>query len=176
MTALEIAHTLTAEEISSCAAKLRSCLPTLVAYPILPSHRTNLIRPKLSFDSTAVALSFLPAADNFTYLHLRSALSHICGENGVEVIARYATTSSHITLARFVDGTELKDKETMKKWVEKIEEMNIWLQEKFWDGENPSSHDSTPLQWWIGAERGLEIRKDDLWYGGGVTIEQGEHF
>ncbi|CAG8982823.1 hypothetical protein HYALB_00006632 [Hymenoscyphus albidus] len=193
MTVLEIVHTATTEEVNSCAKKLQPCLKEMVNYTL--DHRTRLVKPKLNFDDAAVALSFVPAAgedrdgasedrddaseDRYTYLHLRSDSSDICSRNGVEVAARYETTSSHMTVARFVRKDEHGEREAMELWISKIESLNRWLEDECFPQENLQEKgrgEHVGLEWYIGAERGLEIRTRDLWYGGGVSVEVGEHF
>ncbi|CAG8951528.1 hypothetical protein HYFRA_00007444 [Hymenoscyphus fraxineus] len=186
MTVLEIVHTATTEEVNSCAKKLQPCLKEMVNYPL--THRTRLVKPKLNFDDAAVALSFVPAAgedrddesvDRYTYLHLRSDFSNMCSRNGVEVVARYETTSSHMTVARFVSKDEHGEREAMELWINKIESLNRWLEDECFPQEGLQEKgrgEHVGLEWYIGAERGLEIRTRDLWYGGGVSIEVGEHF
>lgn len=187
MTVLEILHTVTREEVASCAKKLQPCLKEMVNYTL--NHRTRLVKPKLNFDDFAIALSFVPAAgedrssvdeDRYTYLHLRTDFSNLCSQNGVEVAARYSTTSSHMTVARFVKTEELGDKKSMESWLEKLESLNVWLEDKYFSKDNSSPDKSgeghTGLEWYVGAERGLEIRARDLWYGGGVSFEVGGHF
>lgn len=184
MTVLEILHTVTREEVASCVKKLQPCLKEMVNYPL--NHRTRLVKPKLNFDDFAVALSFVPAAgenpneDKYTYLHLRTDFSNLCSQNGVEVAARYSTTSSHMTVARFVKTEEHGDRKAMESWIAKLESLNVWLEEQYFSKENSSldksGEDRAGLEWYVGAERGLEIRSRDLWYGGGVSIEVGDHF
>lgn len=187
MTVLEIVHTATTEEVASSAKKLQPCLKEIVNYTL--THRTRLVKPKLSFDDFAIALSFLPAAgedrshpdeDKYTYLHLRTDFSNLCSQNGVEVAARYSTTSSHMTVARFVKTEEHRERKAMELWIEKLESLNAWLEDQYFSKENTSQDkgrkDRTGLEWYVGAERGLEIRSRDLWYGGGISIEVGDHF
>ena len=89
----------------------------------------------LSYDSSAIALSFLPAAgeassspsslgeraeatedledaeivrdDAFTYHHLRRSIYDLCTKAGVEVASRYTVPSAHLTIARFVTQDDI---------------------------------------------------------------------
>ncbi|KAB2569844.1 RNA ligase/cyclic nucleotide phosphodiesterase [Lasiodiplodia theobromae] len=64
MTALEITHSRTAEEIATLLAQLTPAVPALANHPSSsPHHRARLVRPLLGFDASAIALSFVPAAD-----------------------------------------------------------------------------------------------------------------
>lgn len=89
----------------------------------------------LSYDSAAIALSFVPAAgeartplepisisgrdsidetesefrqdDAYTYHHLRRSLYELCTNGGVEVASRYTVPSAHLTIARFVTQEDI---------------------------------------------------------------------
>ena len=102
-------------------------------YPF--SHRARLVKPMLSYDSAAIALSFVPAAgeaptplepihtsdsdrtdeaetetrqdDAYTYHHLRRSLYELCINGGVEVTSRYTVPSAHLTIARFVTQDDI---------------------------------------------------------------------
>ncbi|KAH8151828.1 uncharacterized protein LAJ45_03820 [Morchella importuna] len=60
LTVLEIAHSRTRPEIDAITALLRPTLQQTVNLPLSPKHRAVLIRPLLSFDSAALAISFPP--------------------------------------------------------------------------------------------------------------------
>lgn len=60
MTTLEVAHSLTPPEIASLVGPLRASLAEITGYP--SAHRARLVRPMVSYDLSALALSFLPAA------------------------------------------------------------------------------------------------------------------
>lgn len=157
MTALEITHSKTKQEIETLVQKLRPQIPTVRPLSPLPSpplpnprqtniphpqitdypstHRARLIKPILSYDTAAIALSFLPAAgeglstssnpaqqthsldgasepevqqhDAYTYHHLRRSLHDLCTEAGVEVASRYTVPSAHLTIARFITQTDI---------------------------------------------------------------------
>lgn len=183
----------------------------------------------LSYDTAAIALSFVPAADeglsstsspsatpqsanrvdsdslnateteivrddSFTYHHLRRSLYELCTEAGVEVASRYTVPSAHLTIARFVsqkdisaqqDGTEEEVKDTavnvnsekVKELINKIEEVNAWLQDKYWPKESGEEEVfEKGGEWIVGEEKGLDCRKGTLWYGGGETIRLGNGF
>lgn len=101
ITALELAFSRTATEIHALQSHLRPLLPIIAAYTYPKPHRARLIRPMISHDLSAFALSFLPASgeepclspppldhnsngegdggsinddDKFTYHHLRRDL------------------------------------------------------------------------------------------------------
>src|ERR1700726_3385741 len=106
MTVLEIIHSETPDVVAFGVQKLQPYISQLSNYTL--AHRARLVKPKLSIDDGTVALTFVPAAGessnvngNYTYLHLRRDLLHLCHQHGVDVKARYATTSCHVTIARF---------------------------------------------------------------------------
>ena len=193
MTALEIIHSLTAPEIEHRIKIMGSTVVDITDYTF--DHRARLIKPMISYDSAAIALSFVPAAgegvytkeghqssDSYTYHHLRRDLYDLCSSTGVTVESRYVVPSSHITIARFVtqkdisiDGNQdVGDPAKMKILINSLEETNLLLQKEFWPREE---HDIVEDgQWIVGEEKGLECRKGTLWYGGGETIRLGKGF
>lgn len=56
----------------------------------------------------------------------------------------------------------------------KIEEINGWLREEFW--QNEGDERDFGKEWVVGTEKGLDFRKGTLWYGGGETVRLGEGF
>ncbi|KAI9805361.1 MAG: transport between ER and Golgi ATPase protein [Piccolia ochrophora] len=154
MTALEITHSRTAEEIDEIVNVLRPQIPEITDYPF--DHRARVLKPMLSYDGAAVALSFLPAAgeglsngrafdeDQYSYHHLRRDLFNLIGQAGVKVESRYVVPSSHLTVGRFTnpkDFLELKEGSApsgatnMRQWVDKIEEINVWLKDEYWPSD-----------------------------------------
>lgn len=97
---------------------MTALLPTFQTIADLPSttgHRARLVKPMLSFDAAALALSFVPAAgeapfpvppsgsvsdDQFTYHHLRRTLYSLISKS-IPVASRYVVPSAHLTVARF---------------------------------------------------------------------------
>jgi hypothetical protein len=159
-----------------------------------PHCRPRLVKPMVSFDAAAMALSFVPAAgekqqnpedggdgDDFTYHHLRRDIYDKVVAAGVKPASRYAVPSAHLTIARFInqngfvgeDGMAF-DREKVKGVIEKIEEVNERLQAKYW----PSDDAGIPTggDWRIGQEKGLDFRKGTLWYGGGETVVLGKGY
>jgi hypothetical protein len=156
------------------------------------SHRARLIKPMISYDGAALALSFLPAAgellpceksesevrtqedDSFTYHHLRRDLFNIASKTGVSVDSRYVVPSSHITIGRFLTQDDHDTPEKMVNWIKKIEQLNAWLEEEYWPKENGKRREDG--EWIVGQERGLDFREGTLWYGGGNTVRIGKGF
>ena len=108
MTTLEITHSLKDSEIRALVETVRPKAQDITDYPF--DHRARLIKPMLSYDASAVALSFVPAAgegksnvdDQYTYHHLRRDIYCLCKSTGVEVASRYTVPSAHLTIARFI--------------------------------------------------------------------------
>ena len=192
MTTLEITHSLTAPEIETLVDAMKPKIQEFTDFTF--NHRARLVKPMLGYDSAAIALSYLPAAgeglngdaeggiDSYTYHHLRRDLYDLCSSTGAAVASRYVVPSSHLTIARFVtqkdiaiDGNEeVPDPLKMRKLVDVLEDVNMWLQKEFWDVKGPQFRAGG--QWVVGEERGLECRKGTLWYGGGERIRLGKGF
>src|SRR5271170_1108110 len=192
MTAMEVAHSLTAEEIDSL---VKALLPKGKDIADL-SKRARLIKPMLSYDSAALALSFVPAAgeglinkrtaadDHYTYHHFRRDLYAAITAAGVNVGSRYVVPSPHLTIARFnspnvfggdpMDAEVTLDMKKRKHWIHEIELINDWLSNEFWPQEGHPI--KAGGEWIVGEEKGLDFRKGTLWYGGGETIYLGKGF
>ena len=189
MTTLEVAHSRTDEEISILMSKLEPHVKHITDYTA--DHRTRLLNPMITFDASALALSFVPAAgesrpyseDLYTYLHLRRDIYDLCTAAGVPLGSRYVLPSSHFTLGRFVSqedfwqqasGTSKFSQEALQSFVHKIDELNDWLKSTYW----PHHGTTMPKEgiWDVGEEQGLECRAGSLWYGGGNRVRLGEGF
>lgn len=194
MTAMEVTHSLTAQEIDHLVSML---LPHCKQIADLPTtHRARLIKPMLSYDSAALALSFVPASgeallhgrtatdDQYTYHHFRHDLHNAITTAGVSVGSRYVVPSAHLTIARFnspnvfggdpMDAKVTLDMKKRKHWIHEIELINRWLENEFWPREGQSA--KAGFEWTVGEEKGLDFRKGALWYGGGESIYLGKGF
>ncbi|KAF1942481.1 hypothetical protein EJ02DRAFT_375478 [Clathrospora elynae] len=191
ITALEVTHTKTAPEIQQLVHQVRNKIPTITDYTY--DHRVRLIKPLISYDASALALSFVPAAgeglhssrtsedDKFTYHHLRRDLFGLCRDAGLKVESRYVVPSSHLTIGRFINSRDLEDEggssdpQRIKALIEKIEEINSWLKKEFWpehnDGRIPDGGEFN-----VGQEKGLHCRTGTLWYGGGEAVHCGKGY
>lgn len=192
MTALEITHSVSSPEIDSLVSSLQSKIPEIADYTY--THRARLIKPMLSYDSSAVALSFLPAAaegldkgrnredDRYTYHHLRRDLYEACSKAGIEIASRYTVPSAHLTVGRFVtqddvtgDGEKGRiDSSKVQGLVDRLEEINAWLEREYWPVEGAGI--ALGGEWLVGQEKGLDCRQGTLWYGGGETVRLGQGF
>lgn len=191
MTALEVAFSKTPEEIGALVSTLRPAIPKITSHSL--THRARVVKPMISYDLSAFALSFLPASgepgvspppvapdvatdvvqgDNYSYHHLRRDVFDQVKEAGVEVGSRYQVPSAHITLGRYLSHDDHDTPEKRQKWVNAIDEINKWLENEVWDKEDAEFIG----EWVVGQERGLDARNGALWYGGGRTILLGEGF
>ncbi len=194
MTTLEITHSRTAAEIELIVEAMRPGASRITDHTL--DHRARLIKPMLSFDNAAVALSFVPAAgegpdktvadDAFTYHHLRRDVYELSSRTGVVVDSRYVAPSAHLTVGRFVSAKDFSspgasptqrasDPQRMHAWVDTIDEVNRWLQAEHWpDSQAGKTH--LDSEWVVGEEKGLDWRHGTLWYGGGSTLRLGQGF
>jgi hypothetical protein len=198
MTAMEVTHSLTPEEIDHLVSIL---LPNIDAIVDLPyHHRARLIKPMVSYDSAALALSFVPASgeavledrraseDEYTYHHLRRDLYTSIESAGVKVASRYVVPSAHLTIARFntpnvfgggdglMDNAPALDPKRRRRWIREIEMINDWLETEYWPQREKEQSIRPGGEWMVGEERGIDFRKGRLWYGGGETIKLGTSF
>jgi hypothetical protein len=186
MTTLEIAHLRTAEEIADMLASTRPVIPALTSLTF--TRRARLVKPMISYDLSAVAVSFLPAAgeppltaedrtaedDEYTYHHLRrDAFNMATGH--VEVASRYVVPSAHITLGRYLTQADHETPEQREQWIRAIDDINKWLETEVWNIKDVKDGQFVG-EWIVGQERGLDCRCGTLWYGGGRTIMIGEGF
>lgn len=191
LTALEITHSRTALETAPLVAALQPLLETLTDLPAAlaeqrTGRRARLVRPMLTYDAAAVALSYLPSAagaagaDVYTYHHLRRDLWDVASATsarnapaaasaapvGVPIASRYTVASAHLTLARFVT-VEQAGPERVRALVAAIEAANVWMEEEVWGRSERGG------EWIVGEEQGLDCRVGALWYGGGETVRLG---
>ncbi|KAK5807615.1 hypothetical protein VI817_001873 [Penicillium citrinum] len=190
LTILELAHSLTKPEIEDLVRILKSATngspDQIRTYP--KTHKSRLLKPVVSFDSAALALSFLPAAgeatssngisDEYSYHHLRRDVFELARQAKLDVGSRYIVPSAHVTIARFInhdgfttDNGEDKcqlDRASVRLLIEKIQEINEELVSDYWprtDGTIPDGGD-----WIVGDDKGFTIRRDRVWYGGGEDV------
>jgi vesicle-fusing ATPase len=191
ITALEITHSKTAPEIQQLVDQAREAIAPITDYTY--NHRARLIKPLIGYDASALALSFVPAAgedlrggrsdkdDQFTYHHLRRDLYELCKNTGVQVDSRYVVPSSHLTIGRFIDPKDFADDngspdpQKMKAFIDKVEQINSWLEQEFWPEHNQGKIPAGG-EFNLGEETGLNCRKGTLWYGGGESIHRGKGF
>jgi hypothetical protein len=191
ITTLEITFSKTPAEVQAIKKVLEPAIPAVAHYTY--RHRARLVKPLISYDLSAFALSFLPASgepnaspppsaheadgvieegDKYTYHHLRRDVWDLAQKAGITIDSRYVMPSAHITLGRFLTDQDHATAEQRKKWVETIDEVNQWLEAEVWDREGGDLIG----EWVVGQEKGLDVRVGTLWYGGGRTVLMGEGF
>jgi len=191
ITVLEVTHSKTASEIKNIVEPIRKSLPAISDYT--HNNRSRLIKPLIGFDASALALSFVPAAgeglhadrkaedDNYTYHHLRRDVFGLLRNAGAQIESRYVVPSSHLTIGRFITTKDFTDEKgvhdpaKMKVFLDKVEEINGWLEQEFWPEHNggviPEGGEFN-----VGEETGMHCRSGTLWYGGGDEICRGEGY
>ena len=199
MTAMEITHSLTASEIDALVTQLGQRNYERIADMSQQNQpHARLVKPMLSFDAAALALSFVPAVpdddisqpsnvdDAFTYHHLRRELYREITEAGIDIASRYVVPSAHLTVGRFIcpnpfdvdnamDGEAGVRMENREKLMKEVEAINEWLRMEYWPrGEGNKLKDGG--EWVVGERKGLNFRKGTLWYGGGETVCMGKGF
>ena len=192
MTVLEIVHSTTATVVQNLLEILQPRLQDIVDYP--SQHPIRLIKPTIGYDASALALTFVPVANecsggdtntsfttnSYSYHHLRRDIYDLSKSTGVQIASRYTALSAHLTIARFTSETEFTGRiredqalepSLMKNWLSCIDSINGWLKDEFW----PNGNDDVKPggEWIVGQENGLECRVGACWYGGGETVALG---
>lgn len=192
LTTLEVTHSRTSAKINSLVTQIRPSLPDLTNFTF--THRSRLVKPMISYDLAAFAVSFLPASgepvtspppsadvqahhgddinDAYTYHHLRRDVFDLAKSAGVDIESRYVVPSAHITLGRYLTQKDHITSEQREQWVNAIDEINLWLEREVWDRADGDFIG----EWIVGQEKGLDARVGALWYGGGRTVMMGEGF
>ncbi|OKP10051.1 hypothetical protein PENSUB_4516 [Penicillium subrubescens] len=193
MTTLEMLPARTLAEVNELEKFLKenTSLQDIVNYTL--SHRARLVRPIVSYDASALALSFIPAVEDrdrevdgksnksYSYQYLRSDLYDIVTEAGCQLEARYTVPSAHVTIARFVRPVGWSERESggsdlfhkrAQELVATIEDINQELRSDHWKRFGDPSRG----EWVVGQEKGLELMKGRSWYGKGESIIIGKGF
>lgn len=177
LSALEISHSVPLDTVMANMELLRPHINKFLD-PI--GNAPVLMRPLICFDSSALALTFVPLnqatkkqpgsygvhADEqdaqYSYTHYRASLYETATKvAGVDVKSRYQVPSAHVTIARFIQ--ELSP-DAVGSLLDEIEAINAWLEAEYSD---PST-----FAWRIGKGRATECRYGRIWYGGGESEGQ----
>ena len=201
MSALEIDHSLSKPELETAFAPLKQQVWQIVNYTYTNrDRRARLVKPLVTYDTTGLALSFVPAAgeglggsrrrpedDQYTYHHLRCDLYQMTVETGTRIKSRYIAPSAHVTIARFLTnegfispdaskvGQNQLNAEKLKEFINKIGEVNTWLQNECWPEEG-GKQVKKASEWVIGEEKGLDFQKGPIWYGHNHSVAVGHGF
>jgi len=188
LTALEVTHSLSPSEIATILSTFpQSTIEAMTS--ITSTHRARLLKPLVSYDTAAIALSFLPAAGEpvpsslqdvvtvkdqedevFTYHHLRQSLYSLASGSGVKVESRYVVPSVHTTIGRFLTDVDHDTAEKRRRYILGIEDINRWLAEEVWFDQKGEG------EWVCGQEVGIGFYKGTLWYGDGEPVMVGKGF
>ncbi|KAJ5805997.1 Ribosomal protein L44e [Penicillium pulvis] len=177
ITTCELMNAKTRTEVDDMIAIFQQKLPLeeIVNYTL--THSPRLVRPIVSYDATAVALSFVPAAetdkDLYTYHHLRRDLWDFVSESGCQLGARYIVPSAHVTIGRYAmppgadQSKELDDLcVRVAGLIEKIEDINQELMSGYWKRFGSPSRGV----WVVGQEQGMQLNQGRSWYGNGEVV------
>ncbi|RDA93634.1 hypothetical protein CP533_4910 [Ophiocordyceps camponoti-saundersi (nom. inval.)] len=188
LTTFELAFSKTADEIDALLQLLRPAAAGIASHT--HSHRARLVKPRVSYDLSAFAISWLPANgepnvspapmppdkviqdDAYTYHHLRRDVWNLVRDANVPVASRYQVPSAHVTLGRFLDDADHDTAEKREAWAAAVDSINDWLETEIWDKPDAEFVG----EWVVGQEKGLDLRAGTLWYGGGRTVLMGEGF
>lgn len=201
LTTLEIAHSLTAQGIADLVSSMRPAIPTLTGLTF--TRRSRLVKPMISYDLSAVAVSFLPASGEAVVspaavpppVETTTAI-HSGRSNGTEMegdhytyhhlrrdVFNMASESVPIGSRYVVPSAHI----TLGRYLtqadhETPEQRERWIRaieevNKWLEDEVWEVNEGEFIgEWVVGQERGLEARCGTLWYGGGRTILAGEGF
>lgn len=179
LSVLEIIHSAPVESVLTNLDLLRPYINELLN-PI--DNAPVLMRPLVCFDSSALALTFVPIDHaiqklphskfgidatekeaRYSYTHYRASLYEtVTNVAGVNVESRYQVPSAHVTIARFIK--ELSP-DAIDSLLSEIEKLNQWLDAEY--------SDPSKFAWRLGQERATECRYGRIWYGGGASEGQG---
>lgn len=205
MTALEITHSRTPDEISVLVSQLRPAVQALTGYTL--AHRSRLVRPMLSYDLAAVAISFVPAAGEPVTSPLLSSppapplppaqaqatdtdTTAAAGDDSYTYhhlrrdLFNLATAAGVPVTSRYVVPSAHV---TLGRFLGQEDHAAPEMRERWtaavdeanaWLEREVWSAAGGEFvgEWVVGQERGVDARCGTLWYGGGRTIMMGEGF
>ncbi|KAH6617256.1 RNA ligase/cyclic nucleotide phosphodiesterase [Chaetomium tenue] len=201
LTTLEIAHSLTAQGIADLVSSMRPEIPALTGLTF--TRRSRLVKPMISYDLSAVALSFLPASGEEMVSPaavpplLETPIAAQSGQSNGEGTEGDNYTYHHLRRDVFTMASESvpvgsryvvpSAHITLGRYLtqadhETSEQREKWIRtieeaNKWLEDEVWEVKDGEFIgEWVVGQERGLEARCGTLWYGGGRTLLAGEGF
>jgi hypothetical protein len=201
LTTLEIAHSLTAQGIADLVSSMRPAIPALTGLTF--TRRSRLVKPMVSYDLSAVAVSFLPASGEEVVSPaavsppVETTTAAESGQENGTVTEGDHYTYHHLRRDVFTMASESvpvgsryvvpSAHITVGRYLtqadhETPEQRERWIRaieevNKWLEDEVWEVKDGEFIgEWVVGQERGLEARCGTLWYGGGRTILAGEGF
>ena len=107
LTLLEICHSQPIEKVDRIADILKLNIRSFLS----EVERIKLDSPILSFDPRGVALNFIPSNDSLQTG--REIMSERINNTGIQLDARYAAMSAHVTLMRYISPISIP----IEKWI-----------------------------------------------------------
>lgn len=203
LTTLEVTHSRTPPEVARLVDQMRPTVPALAGFTL--AHRSRLVRPTISYDLAAVAVSFLPACGEplaspppalsahddaaAAAAEDRRRRRHEAGDAYTyhhlrrDVFDLARTTGVHIDSRYVVPSAHI----TLGRYLTQEDHVTPEQRERWvktidetnaWlEREVWNRSDGDFLgEWIVGQEKGIDARCGTLWYGGGRTIMMGEGF
>ena len=161
LTVYEVTHSLTSAQLAPTLALLRAH-PDVFDLPRMPT--VTLDSPLVNFDTSAIALTFLPSSSpssttspssSYTLHHLRHDVCTSLTRIGVPWQGRYIAPSAHATIARLI-STDAVDKIGVEQWVGGLERLREECTEGWADAV------------WRLGEGSAEVSAGRSWYGKGT--------
>lgn len=203
LTALEVTHSRTPAEVASLVRQMRPALPALTNFTF--THRSRLVKPMLSYDLAAVAVSFLPAAGEPVTSPPPCATATATDETGDNRDAPHphqtndGYTYHHLRkdvfdLAKTAGGVDITSRYvvpsahiTLGRYLTQEDHATPERRERWtrtieeingWLEREvwDTAGEDFVGEWIVGQERGLDARCGSLWYGGGRSLMMGEGF
>ncbi|ROV92358.1 hypothetical protein VMCG_09125 [Cytospora schulzeri] len=196
--------TRTPSEITPLVEQLRPALPALTSYTF--THRSRLVKPMLSYDLAAIAVSFLPAAGEPVTSpppsSTAASISQANNSNSNNTAATHEVNDSysyhHLRRDAFdmvkAAGVEVASRYvvpsahiTLGRYLGQEDHATPEMRERWtrtidevnaWlEGQVWDVADGAFVgEWIVGQEKGIDARDGCLWYGGGRTVMMGEGF
>lgn len=203
LTALEVTHSRTPPEVARLVDQMRPTVPALADFTL--AHRSRLVRPMVSYDLAAFALSFLPAhgepvtspppampadgesdaaaEDGRRFLHHQVDDAYTYHHLRRDMFDLARTTGVHIDSRYVVPSAHI----TLGRYLVQDdhatqEQRERWVKaideiNAWLEQQVWTATDGDFVgEWIVGQERGIDVRCGRLWYGGGKTIMTGEGF
>ena len=121
MTVYEVTHSRTSRQLQPLVATVRGHRSELCCQ--LPIDRVKLDSPLLNYDTSAVAITFLPIdVDGYDIARLRAEVGGRLAGMGIEWDGRYVAPTAHITIGRFVESRLRRA--SMEQWLAKLDELS----------------------------------------------------
>lgn len=201
LTTLEVTHSRTPGQVASLVGQMRPTLPALTNFTF--THRSRLVKPMISYDLAAAAVSFIPATGEPLTSPPPCATTCTAMTDGDNQDAPRHTVDDSYTyhhlrkdvfdLAK-TSGVDIASRYvvpsahiTLGRYLTQEDHATPELRERWvrtieeinaWlEAEVwEKTGEEFVGEWIVGQEKGLDARCGTLWYGGGRTLMLGEGF